>query len=659
MDMKHNSALEKYRSPLGALRTGQQVILRFEAPNDGRRVMIVVYENDVGTEYEMSYIQDMWQYDLVVPAEPGVLWYHFAMYLNDGVTYYGVRYGQTTGEGQFYSEMPSSFQLTVYDAGYETPEWFRKSTMYQIFPDRFCQGDKKNLERGASYHRSMGRQVLVHNRWEESPIYAPLEGQQYYSPCDFFGGDLKGIEKQLPYLKEMGITCIYLNPIVEAASNHRYDTANYKSVDPILGSNEDFVRLCRQAEKSGISIMLDGVYSHTGSDSLYFNKKGNYPGKGAYQGKESPYYKWYTFFDSHDQYQSWWGFDTLPEVREFEPDWQEYIITGNNSVFAHWLGLGASGFRLDVADELPDEVIELMRTATKKQDKENVLLGEVWEDATTKESYGVKRQYALGRGLDSVMNYPFRNACINFLLGYHTAYDMKNFFLTQRLNYPLPMYYSLMNLLSSHDVPRIRTVLSSGLTGDNMTREEQASYVVPYHREIEGAKLVRLAEAIQFVMPGVPSIYYGDEYGMNGLKDPFNRGPFSQNDSNMKEFTKRLSRLRQTSDVLKTGYVAFFAVNTEVIAIFRFILDGKDPFGRPANNGVYLTVINRSKEEQKVSIDLKNLEEGIGERQMHLLKNQRYSNVRAMFHDGHTVTVARNVVETMLGPRDFEIFRLL
>src|SRR5699024_3824604 len=162
----------------------------------------------------------------------------------------------------------------------------------------------------------------------------------------------------------------------------------------------------------------------------------------------------------------------------------------------------------------------LMRQATKRSDKSNLLLGEVWEDATTKESYGVKRQYALGAGLDSVMNYPFKEACLNFLLGRGTAEDLKYFLLGQETHYPKPMYYCLMNLLSSHDIPRMRTVLGTGLDGSTMTREQQATYAIGEGQEQEGASLAKLATALQFAVPGMPSIYYGDEYGMQGFKDP-------------------------------------------------------------------------------------------------------------------------------------------
>ena len=214
----------------------------------------------------------------------------------------------------------------------------------------------------------MGRTVYLHDDWEEQPVFGPLPGKEFYDPCDYFGGDIEGIISKLDDLKRLGISCIYLNPIGEAASNHRYNTSDYKKVDPFLGNNEDFKRLCQLAKERRIHVILDGVYSHTGDDSVYFNKKGNYEEPGAYQGEESKYYDWYDF-NEDGTYKSWWGFETLPEVNELNEKFVDYIITGEDSVIKHWLKLGASGFRLDVADELPDEFIFKLRSELKKKFK--------------------------------------------------------------------------------------------------------------------------------------------------------------------------------------------------------------------------------------------------------------------------------------------------
>lgn len=610
----HISTLSRYRSPLGAVPTGETVLLRFAA-DEGELTgaKLRIYIGDQGSEYDMAYRQGYWEYAYPCPEEETVVWYSFTLLFPDRVRWLGPEPGNTQGRGVLFDDPCLSFQLTVYAKGFDTPAWFRKSTMYQIFPDRFCRGDAANLERGITYHRRMGRKVIAHESWEEPLLYEPLEGEKYYSPCDFYGGDLRGIIQSLPYLKDLGIGVLYLNPIVEADSNHRYNTADYMKVDPVLGTNADFAELCQKAGEMGIRVMYDGVYSHTGSDSRYFNKLGNYEETGAFQGSSSPYYKWYTFFSTRYNYKCWWGFDTLPEVNENDKSWQRYVISGRHSVFAHWTALGAQGVRLDVADELPDEVIALMRTSLKHKCKDNVLLGEVWEDATTKHSYGCNRKYALGNGLDSVMNYPFRNACLAFLTGQTDAAGLTAFLMAQRMNYPKPMYYALMNLLSSHDIPRIRTVLSTGLDGENMSREEQAALEVTPEQEERGRKLELLAAMLQFAIPGVPSIYYGDEFGMHGLKDPFNRAPFTRRDGETYRQVRQISVLRKQYPALQGGFASFSAPSADVAAVLRFHLGGTDAFGQVAESSVLLVLVNRAGQEETAELELDQFAHGLDE----------------------------------------------
>ncbi len=444
----------------------------------------------------------------------------------------------------------------------------------------------------------------MHETWDEMPRYRPVDGAQFYQPCDFFGGDLEGIKNSLDYFEEMGIGVLYLNPVFEAASNHRYNTGDYLNIDPILGTNEDFISLTKEAKKRGIKIMLDGVFSHTGDDSVYFNKYGSYSSVGAMQSKDSKYYDWFKFDDYPHTYKSWWGFETLPEVDEEKPEWVNFIIKNKDSVINTWLNRGASGYRLDVADELPDKTIEEMRNTLKKNDSENVLLGEVWEDATTKQSYGSNRTYALGKGLDSVMNYPFSEATIGFILGYRDSYSYKHFLMGQSQNYPKEMYYSLMNLLSSHDVARVRTLLGTRIDAHSLTREQQAHFVVTEEQNIVGARLQKIAVAIQFSIPGVPSIYYGDETGMNGLLDPFNRNPFRVIDTDMQEYHKKFAMLRKQNDALKTGHCVFYTHTKNTISIFRFCIDGKDAFSNKAKDGAFVTLVNCSKKAKRIVVDL-------------------------------------------------------
>ena len=258
---------------------------------------------------------------------------------------------------------------------------------------------------------------------------------------------------------------IYLNPISKSFSSHRYDTGDYKSPDPMLGTMADFTALCDAAHAKGIKVILDGVYSHTGSDSLYFNRKGSFPGIGAYQSKSSPYAGWYTFHSWPNRYESWWGFDTLPTVQKMHPDFVEYIITGEDSVVAHWLRAGADGFRLDVVDELPDEFVLLLKRRIREIKPDALLMGEVWEDASNKEAYGHRRRYFVDGELDSVMNYPFRTAIMNFVRKMDGGEQLKNTVMSIAENYPPQVLSCCMTLLGSHDTPRILTALVDDFNG--------------------------------------------------------------------------------------------------------------------------------------------------------------------------------------------------
>ncbi|MDR2157156.1 MAG: glycoside hydrolase family 13 protein [Clostridiales Family XIII bacterium] len=606
----HESAKERFRKPLGALSAGSEVTIGLSIHDlHFERAYLAVLHDERVTEYALKPdgADGMLRAAFTVPDRPCVVWYWFIVGLPGGNTvYYGAEAGNNSGIGKIFPGAPPAFQITVFDTNFVTPAWVKSAVMYQIFPDRFKRSAADRAKDGLAYHLAKGRSGMwLHSQWDELPAYLPAEGRQYYEPLDFFGGDLKGITEELPRLKDLGISLIYLNPIFEAASNHRYNTADYLKIDPILGTEEDFDELVREAGKVGIRIVLDGVFSHTGDDSVYFNRYGRYEGLGAYQSKESPYYRWYKFSAFPDRYAAWWGFDTLPEVDESRRDWLDFIIEHEDSVFNTWLNRGAAGFRLDVADELPDDTIEKMRAVMKRNNEDSFLLGEVWEDATTKQSYNVARQYALGRGLDSVMNYPFAEHTAAFLLGRMDAFAYRRFLVSQHQNYPKEMYFALMNLLSSHDIARIRTVLATGIDVRNVPREDQARFAVTEEQERRGAALQRIAATIQFALPGIPAVYYGDEVGMNGLLDPFNRKPYEVRDESMEVFYRKLARIRNENPVMRTGNALFYSTNGNVIAILRFILGGRDAFGNPADDRMILTACNPSERPHRIVIDLR------------------------------------------------------
>lgn len=603
-EMLHDSASPVYRDPAEALQPGQNVTLRFRTRLSAvAGVYVTLLSEGFRQDYPMYGEGGLFSTTISAPEKPDVYWYYFNVSVENRVYYYGAEGGQTAGIGCVYTEPPPAFQLTVYDSGFDTPDWLKNAVIYQIFPDRFARSKDDTAQRGIASHRAKGRKPYYHERWSEKPLYKPQPGAKAYDPSDYFGGTLKGIEQSLEYIKGLGAGAIYLNPVFEAASNHRYNTADYMKIDPVLGSEEDLRSLCKKAAALGIRVILDGVFSHTGSDSVYFNREGAYGEDGAYRHQESPYYSWYTFEKHPDKYKCWWGFETLPEVNEHDPDWQRFAISGEDSVMKHWLRCGAAGYRLDVADELPDNIITLMRDAVKQTDGDAVLIGEVWEDATTKYSYGAKRAFALGRELDSVTNYPFRTAVIDFLTGKKDAASLQRFLTTQAVNYPKPMYYALMNLLSSHDVERLRTALSVSMDVRQLSREQQATFFISEVQNQRGAALQRLAAALQLSLPGAPCLYYGDEKGMHGFFDPFNRMTFPPGESDMTGHYRTLARIRNTADAMRTGKAAFFAPHEDCIGILRYVLDSRDVFGKPAHNGIYFTAVNRSDQPRHVVFD--------------------------------------------------------
>ena len=492
------------------------------------------------------------------PAELELVWYWFRLFREDGSSILLDRSGYHGGENV------QSWQLTVYEES-STPAWFGCGVVYQIFPDRFCRLELPDPA-------GMVGSRTIHENWSNLPDWRP-DAQGEVRNCDFFGGSLQGILSKLDDLADFGVTVLYLNPVFESASNHRYNTADYRAIDPMLGTEEDFRRLCQEAKRRGIRVILDGVFNHTGSQSRYFNDDGFYSDTGAAQSPDSPYYHWYSFHPWPADYDAWWGIRTLPAVREDAPDYRDFIIRGQDSVVRHWLRAGASGWRLDVADELPDDFIGEIRTAMEETAPDSFLLGEVWEDATTKIAYSMRRRYLLGQELHGVMNYPFRTALIAYLLG-GDADEFRETLESLRENYPPHAFYSLMNFLSTHDTPRILTVLGADHVPGS--KEERAVFRLSPARRQLGLKRLRLAALVLFTFPGAPTVYYGDEAGMEGWEDPFNRAgyPWGQEDSELKSFFSKLAHLRREQPALQTGQL-HWRWTAGSLLVFARELDGQ------------------------------------------------------------------------------------
>ena len=586
MRILYDSKLPQYKTPFGTLTPGQVCTVHIHIPcavGTTAVTLLLKYEDgkagaqDIPLEKQsVKGAYEVWGGDFSIP-HTGLYFYYFYIRKPDG----GFRLFKQGDDTNM--EDGSLWQVSCVPADFHTPDWAKGATIYQIFPDRFYKAgncDPTGKLTPYTLHRTWGEEV----EWKPTADGKVLNN-------DFYGGNFKGITEKLDYIASLGVNLIYLNPISKSFSSHRYDTGDYKTPDPLLGTEEDFSELCRQAHSRGIRVILDGVYSHTGSNSPYFNREGQFDSVGAYNSTESPYYSWYTFYNWPDSYNSWWNFDTLPTVNKMDPAFINYIIEDEDSVVAHWLKLGADGFRLDVADELPDEFIGLLRRRIKGIKPDALLLGEVWEDASTKIAYGRRRSYFTAGELDSVMNYPFRTAIIDYVRGRDGGQGLKEAVMAIVENYPAEVVQCNMNLLGTHDTPRILTALVDDFNG---TREEMSKRRLSRHQFDIAYDRLLMASFLQYTLPGSPSLYYGDEAGMEGGKDPFNRRTYPWGYENMEfvEHFKRLGRLRREHPAFRYGDIQFFQAGDRHVGFTRsyegrtyrvYCNRDADPWQIPAN----------------------------------------------------------------------------
>ncbi len=559
----YDSLCEECKQPFGAAACGTDVIFRVRPlTSEGfSHCALTVREEFSGRRCEREFSPagtdgDRIRFELCyrVPAEGELLWYHFRFWRNDGS---GCFLDQT---GYRSEGTPADWQLTVYQPQENAPVWFGAGITYQIFPDRFCRTALPSSE-------DMVGNRMIHQRWEDQPDWLPDQRGEIRNR-DFFGGSLNGIRSKLDYLAALSVTTIYLNPIFESVSNHRYDTADYLKIDPMLGSEADFRALCAEAAQRGIRIVLDGVFNHTGAQSRYFNAGGDYPCCGAAQSRTSPYYNWYRFSRWPDKYDCWWGIRTLPAVNKQDPEYRRFIADGPNSVVRHWLKAGASGWRLDVVDELPDEFIVSIRRAMEETKPGSVLLGEVWEDGSNKIAYSRRKRYLLGGELHGLMNYPFRKAALNWLRG-GSADDFRISMERLREHYPPAAFYSCMNFLGTHDTPRILTLLGADRFPEG--RAERASYRLSTAEYARGKARLKLAALLLYAFPGSPAVYYGDEAGMQGFEDPFNRRtyPWGEEDSELLAWYVQLGKLRKSHSALRCGSIRYLVSSDSVLVFTR------------------------------------------------------------------------------------------
>ncbi len=550
----HDPALETYRAPFGAVGCGETVRLRLKATDFIETAALVIN----GVERPMQRdAEGFFATEVTVPEAPGALDYFFR--LPDGLAFGSS--GIVSGEARCWS-------ITVFDPEFRTPDWAAGAVAYQLFPDRFAPGGGA-FAKGIRYHRALGQHIEVHRDWDEPVKWMPGPGP-FYAPDDFYGGTLRGIVEQLPALKALGVEVLCLTPIFESVSNHRYNASDWRRLDPMLGTEAGFKTLCAKAKALGMRVVLDGAFTYTGDDSVYFNKFGRYPEPGAYQSEASPYQPWYDFSVFPDEYRGWGGYDTLPEVKTGNRSWQKFVFAGEDSVLKHWLGFGAGGWRVD----LPEAVLSSVRRSVKDTDPDALLLGEVREDA---DRSGGGSAGAVS-GFDSLLNYPFRAAVLDFALDRSGAAALRDFLCAQRLAYPAPMYRCLVNLLGSQDTARLRTVLGSGTDGSELSRERQAAFSLSEEQDKRGRALQALCAAVQFALPGMPSIYYGDEEGMQGMRDPFCRAAYRQRDGAMRKTYTALAAMRAEHPLLRFGDAAFAAWGEDCLLLLRYDAAGARVF---------------------------------------------------------------------------------
>lgn len=605
----------KNKAPFGAIKINQGVRISVEANENYNLInikwIILKDDNKVGEVDLVKESKKYYQGQFNEFNETGLYFYYFEVDIDENGNNKKLFYGKNHEDGnvcEYLYEELNKYQITVHE-DFEIPSWYKEGIMYNIFVDRFNNGNRNKKPSNPK------KNSFIYSNWSDTPMYIKDTNGEIIR-WDFHGGNLRGIIDKLPYLSKIGVSIIYLSPIFESSSNHKYTTGDYKTIDPMFGDEEILKELIEKANKIGINIILDGVFSHTGADSKYFNKFGNYDELGAYQSKDSKYSSWYTFNEFPNDYKCWWGIKDLPNVNELDKNYMDYIIYDEDSVINKWTSMGIKGWRLDVADELPTKFIKELRKELKKIDSESVLVGEVWEDASNKISYNERRNYFVGDQLDSVMGYPFRENIVSFLKGNITSRQLNNKFMTIKENYPKESFKANLNLISSHDVTRIKTELN-----------------------YDEAK-IRLAVATQMTFEGVPYIYYGDEAGLCGGTDPDNRKtyPWKNEDEDMIEFYKESINTRKKYNVLTNGDTEFIDTNDDdVFGYIRF----------NDNNEKILILINRSLENKKISI---NIEENTLE-----IIDIKYSAKKYL----ELISKENNEFNLQISPKSFNIFNVV
>ena len=493
-------------------------------------------------------------------------------------TFYGF---MRCGEIYFKTERSKpNIQILISDFKYKESDIFG-GIIYHVFVDRFARSSSDpKIRNDARYIPDWNAEIPEFQKYPGEPIKNDY----------FYGGDLYGIVKKLGHLESLGVTTIYLSPIFESPSNHKYDTADYMSVDEGFGGDKALRCLITKAKEKNIGIILDGVFNHTGSDSIYFNKNGRYAAVGAYQSKDSVYYPWYKFYKYPSEYETWWGIQILPKIDTNNPCCREFFV-GENGVISKYRDMGIAGFRLDVVDELSDSFVRDIKSRLSENNNASMLYGEVWEDASNKIAYGKRKRYYLGEELDGVMNYPLREGIIEYIK--YKKIEKLLYALTEVIqNAPKRIRDAQMNILGTHDTERILTAL--GRQNEKSHSNEELSMLRLSESELKASiKKLKGAYTVIATLPGIPCIYYGDEAGLEGYNDPFNRRtyPWQNENKELLEHYKRIGSIRRKNSIYKKGEFRLLYLTIDILLFVRY------------NKGksAYFTLLNNSKEDITVS----------------------------------------------------------
>jgi len=650
--LRHDSRDTTYRTPGGAVPAGTPVTIRFRTFHDDvTGVGLRVYSlNAAGQSIKKMSIAaanvscddpaletercDFWAYTLA-DAAPDNLWYRFVVTDGADTDYYADDTPALDGGlgAPTDDAVDQSWALMVSVPGFTAPSWAKDAVIYQIFPDRFRNGRADNDPRTGDIRYD---DPVIKLPWGVNPEgycrnYAdgatncpwrfdptpPADSPTKEQPRgrDYFGGDLKGVDQQLGYLATLGVSALYFNPIFDAGSNHGYDTQDYTKVDPYFGTQKDFDNLIKHAKALGIRVILDGVFNHMSSDSPLFDRYHHYATVGACESTSSIYRTWFVFHDvpagtgecagsagpGSATYDGWFGFDSIPVLRKDQAAVQAYFLTAPDSIAKRWIQSGASGWRLDVAGDpsFPNGYWESFRAVVKAADPQALTISETWQKDST------LLRMVRGDRLDTTMNYRLRDAVLALLAP--QPFDSKGFpdsghqisvsefadrLASMREDYTDATYYSLMNLLDSHDTERLLWTMTPGIA-TTADKELNAANVAA------GKLRVKLASLIQFTVPGAPTIYSGDEVGVTGADDPDDRRTYpwadlgGHPDTNLLAHYTALANLRSSVPALRSGDFRILLADdaAETVA-----------YGRRTGNQVAILVLNRSGATRQVEI---------------------------------------------------------